>query len=74
MVEFYRIITNAEMESSKPGFCIFPIYAQPGLDCQLALKYSRHIDPIPIENVILVFNILTTTAYHPQVHKILDNQ
>lgn len=57
MVEFYRIITNAEMESSKPGFCIFPIYAQPGLDCQLALKYSRHIDPIPIDNVILVFKV-----------------
>ncbi|XP_052064804.1 protein FAM124A-like [Mytilus californianus] len=57
MVEFYRIITNAEMESSKPGFCIFQMYTQPGLDCQLALKYSKHIDPVPIENVILVFKV-----------------
>lgn len=57
MVEFYRIITNAEMESSKPGFCIFPIYTQPGLDCQLALKYSKHIEPVPVSNVILVFKV-----------------
>lgn len=57
MVEFYRIITNAEMESSKPGFCIFPLYSQPGLDCQLALKYSKYIDPVPMENVILVFKV-----------------
>ncbi|GFN93828.1 protein fam124a-like [Plakobranchus ocellatus] len=25
MVEFYRLITNSEMESKKPGFCLFPL-------------------------------------------------
>ena len=57
MVEFYRAITDIEMESNKPGFCIFQLYSQPGMDIQLALKYSKHIEPYPAHNANLVFKV-----------------
>lgn len=66
MVEFYRVITEVEMESNKPGFCIFQLYSQPGLDIQLALKHSNHISPYPVKNAILNFkvkNLATIRTY-----------
>lgn len=57
MVEFYRVITDSEMESSKPGFCIFQMCSQPGLDIQVALKYSKYIEPYPIVTTHLSFKV-----------------
>lgn len=57
MVEFYRVITDSEMESSKPGFCIFQMCSQPGLDIQVALKYSKYIEPYPISTTRLSFKV-----------------
>lgn len=57
MVEFYRVITDSEMESSKPGFCIFQMCSQPGLDIQVALKYSKYIEPYPISTTHLSFKV-----------------
>lgn len=57
MVEFYRVVTDSEMESSKPGFCIFQMYSQPGLDIQIALKYSKYIEPYPIPTTMLAFKV-----------------
>lgn len=57
MMEFYRCVTDMEIESSKPGFCIFQMYSQPGLDIQLALKHSPNIQPNPVQNACLTFQI-----------------
>ncbi|XP_060072349.1 protein FAM124A-like [Ylistrum balloti] len=57
MMEFYRCVTDMEIESSKPGFCIFQLYSQPGLDIQLALKQSKNIRPYPVHNACLTFQI-----------------
>lgn len=57
MMEFYRCVTDMEIESSKPGFCIFQLYSQPGLDIQLALKQSKNIRPYPVQNACLTFQI-----------------
>lgn len=57
MVEFYRIVTDSEMESSKPGFCIFQLHSSPGVDIQVALKYSKYIDPYPISTTYLAFKV-----------------
>ncbi|XP_062592480.1 protein FAM124A-like [Saccostrea cucullata] len=57
MVEFYRVITDCEMESNKPGFCIFQTYSNPGVDIQIALKYSKFIQPYPISTTFLAFKV-----------------
>ncbi|XP_033752392.1 protein FAM124A-like [Pecten maximus] len=57
MMEFYRCVTDMEIESSKPGFCIFQLYTQPGLDIQLALKQSKNIRPYPVHNACLTFQV-----------------
>lgn len=57
MVEFYRLITDLEIESSKPEFCIFQLYCQPGLDIQLSLKYSSHLTPHPPGLAFLTFKV-----------------
>ena len=57
MVEFYRLVTETEIETNKPEFCIFQIYRQPGLDIQLSLKRSQYIYPIPLESSYVSFNI-----------------
>ena len=58
MMEFYRLITDMEIETSKPGFCVFQIYSQPGLDIQIALKTSDHIRPYSVSSsAILNFKV-----------------
>ncbi|XP_060553798.1 protein FAM124A-like [Ruditapes philippinarum] len=57
MVEFYRTITDTEIETNKPEFCVFELYRQPGLDIQLSLKRSQYIYPIPVESAYVSFNI-----------------
>lgn len=57
MVEFYRVITDTEIETNKPEFCIFELYQQPGLDIQLSLKRSPYIYPVPVESAYVSFNI-----------------
>ena len=57
MVEFYRAVTEVEIETDKPEFCIFQLYQQPGLDIQLSLKYSPHIYPVPTECAYISFNV-----------------
>ncbi|XP_041367162.1 uncharacterized protein LOC121381856 [Gigantopelta aegis] len=55
MVEFYRIVTETEMESQKPGFCIFPLYQQPGLHIELCLKHHKRLRPYSVPTSYLTF-------------------
>lgn len=57
MVEFYRAVTEVEIETEKPEFCIFQLYQQPGLDIQLSLKFSQYIYPVPTESAFISFNV-----------------
>ncbi|XP_045175862.1 protein FAM124A-like [Mercenaria mercenaria] len=57
MVEFYRTITDTEIETNKPEFCVFELYRQPGLDIQLSLKRSQYIYPVPVESAYVSFNV-----------------
>ena len=57
MVEFYRAVTETEIEADKPEFCIFQLYQQPGLDIQLSLKYSQYIFPMPTDSAYCSFNV-----------------
>ncbi|CAL1548480.1 unnamed protein product [Lymnaea stagnalis] len=65
MVEFYRLITGAEMESRKPGFSLFTIgtmrpcgsASQPQSSCELALKYSPQVSPYPLTDAYLTFPV-----------------
>ncbi|XP_052798408.1 protein FAM124A-like [Mya arenaria] len=57
MVEFYRSITETEIETSKPEFCIFELYQQPGLNIQLSLKHSPYLYPVPVESAYISFNV-----------------
>lgn len=57
MVEFYRLITDTEIETNKPEFCIFELYRQPGLDIQLSLKRSQYIHPAQVGSAYVSFNI-----------------
>lgn len=57
MVEFYRAVTEVEIETDKPEFCIFQLYQQPGLDIQLSLKFCQYIYPVPTESAYISFNI-----------------
>lgn len=57
MVEFYRTITDTEIETNKPEFCVFELYRQPGLDIQLSLKRSQYIYPVPVESAYISFNV-----------------
>ena len=62
MVEFYRIITETEIETSKPAFCIFELYRQPGLNIQLSLKHSPYLYPLPVESAYISFNVRSIAA------------
>ena len=57
MVEFYRAVTEVEIETEKPEFCIFQLYQQPGLDIQLSLKYSQYIHPVPLDSAYISLNV-----------------
>ena len=57
MVEFYRAVTEVEIETDKPEFCVFQLYQQPGLDIQLSLKYSQYIYPMPTDSAYCSFNV-----------------
>ena len=70
MVEFYRTITDTEIETNKPEFCVFELYRQPGLDIQLSLKRSQYIYPIPVESAYVSFNIKSIKV----VELISDNE
>lgn len=57
MVDFYRIITDTEIETSKPEFCIFELYRQNGLAIQLSLKKCQYIYPVPVRSAYISFNV-----------------
>ncbi|KAL3842164.1 hypothetical protein ACJMK2_020207 [Sinanodonta woodiana] len=57
MVEFYRTVTDTEIETNKQGFCIFQLYSQSGLDFQLSLKHSPHLNPQYVKSAFLTFHI-----------------
>ncbi|XP_078581256.1 protein FAM124A-like [Branchiostoma floridae x Branchiostoma japonicum] len=55
MVDFYTRLTQKKAACSKPGFCLFTLYSQPGLDIQLALKRSEYLTPYPTSKAMLKF-------------------
>lgn len=57
MVEFYRVITGVEMETTKDNFCWFQIYSQPGVKIRLGLKYHKCINPVPSRRSALRFKV-----------------
>lgn len=57
MVDFYRLITDREIETSKPDFCIFELYRQHGLAIQLSLKRCQYIYPVPVKSAYISFNV-----------------
>lgn len=57
MVEFYRVITGVEMETTKDNFCWFQLYSQPGVKIRLGLKHHKSINPIPSQSFGLRFKI-----------------
>ncbi|XP_022794294.1 protein FAM124A-like isoform X2 [Stylophora pistillata] len=57
MKEFYGVLTGCETSASKPGFCSFDLYSQPGLEIKLSLKYSPCLQPHASQLSALNFNI-----------------
>ncbi|GFS03896.1 LOW QUALITY PROTEIN: protein FAM124A-like [Elysia marginata] len=73
MVEFYRLITNSEMESRKAGFCVFPLTPEQlgeesvssscdkknvtSFTCELALKQCPMVNPFPVSDAYLSFPV-----------------
>ena len=57
MKEFYRVLTGTDPSASKPGFCTFDLYSQPGLEIKLSLKYSPCLRPYPSKLSALKFNV-----------------
>ena len=57
MVEFYRVVTGVEMETTKHNFCWFQLYSQPGVKIRLGLKYHKSIIPVPLQRSGLRFKI-----------------
>ncbi|KAI8493530.1 hypothetical protein Bbelb_289270 [Branchiostoma belcheri] len=55
MVDFYTRLTRKKAVCSRPGFCLFTLYTQPGLDIQLALKHSEYLTPYPTSKAMLKF-------------------
>lgn len=55
MTQFYSTILGQGVQLSKPGFCLFRIYSQPGLEIQLSLKYSPCLLSEPTESTHLCF-------------------
>ncbi|XP_064602297.1 protein FAM124A-like [Liolophura sinensis] len=67
MVEFYRFVTDREMESTKPGFCTFVLYSSStgGLGVQLTIKYSPNILPQTMDPTFLFFKIKDIRSLRP---------
>lgn len=67
MVEFYRFVTEREMESTKPGFCTFVLHSSTsgGLDVQLTIKYSPNILPQTMDSTFLFFRIKDIRSLRP---------
>lgn len=57
MKQFYSVLIGAETSASKPGFCTFDIYSQPGLEIKLSLKYSPCLRPRPPKLSALKFSV-----------------
>lgn len=57
MIEFYRLVSATEMESSKPGFGCFTLYSQAGMEIQLALKCIPQVKPRVLDSICLHFKI-----------------
>lgn len=57
MKQFYSVLTGCETSASKPGFCTFDLYSQPGLEIKLSLKYSPCLRPRPSKLSGLKFNV-----------------
>ena len=69
MVEFYRLVTDSEMESRKAGFCVFPLSPElldtgsgaipprNDITCELALKQCPLVNPYPLADAYLSFPV-----------------
>ncbi|XP_046574713.1 uncharacterized protein LOC124282735 [Haliotis rubra] len=57
MVEFYRIVTDSEMESTKPDFCLFPVSGDGEFQVMLCLKRCKHLRPFPLSCANISFKI-----------------
>ncbi|XP_046379673.2 uncharacterized protein LOC124151314 [Haliotis rufescens] len=57
MVEFYRLVTDSEMESTKPDFCLFPVSSDGDFQVMLCLKRCRHLKPFPLSRANISFKI-----------------
>ena len=57
MREFYAALTDSENSAMKPGFCVFDLYSQPGLDVKLSLKCSPFLAPRPTKKAFLRFSV-----------------
>ncbi|XP_005108052.1 protein FAM124A [Aplysia californica] len=80
MVEFYRLVTGTEMESSKQGFCLFPLnleHSSPAdsrgatttsTSYELALKHCPHVNPYSLTNAYLTFPTHNMTALRAVLH------
>ena len=76
MVEFYRLITGTEMESSKHDFCLFPLNSSPdsehsgmsSIPSELALKHCPNVNPYPINDAYLTFPVQNMTSLRQLLH------
>ncbi|XP_067655270.1 uncharacterized protein [Haliotis asinina] len=57
MVEFYRLVTDSEMESTKPDFCLFPVSGDGELQVMLCLKRCKHLRPFPLSCASIRFRV-----------------
>ena len=57
MKQFYSVLTGTDTSASKPGFCTFDLYSQPGLEIKLSLKFSPCLRPRPSKQSALKFNV-----------------
>ncbi|XP_078376998.1 protein FAM124A-like [Oculina patagonica] len=57
MKQFYSVLTGTDTSASRPGFCTFDLYSQPGLEIKLSLKYSPCLRPRPSKLSALKFRV-----------------
>lgn len=70
MAHFYCLLTGRKMQYSKPGFCIFVLNTQDGVEVQLALKYSQFLTPVTMEASWLHFDLedMSILKLFPNLH------
>ncbi|XP_048580112.1 protein FAM124A isoform X2 [Nematostella vectensis] len=70
MKAFYSALVGADPSASKPGFCVFQLYSQPGLEIQLSLKHSPCLIPQLTEAATLSFVVNNIS----ELRKVLPNK